>query len=346
VVSCVDGLDATTDDAGVTVHRVPPPKPRWIDWRLRSVVPQVEARISVARGVAAAARRIRPDVVEAADWMAEGLLTGISPRTPLVVHLHSPLDLVSSYRTATRTLDTRLAGAVERLASRRATALTAADPDVLRWPDGTSWTKKEVVRIPPALTPDLATADVNAQRDDPIVAMVGRLDELKAPDVLLDALDLLKGEVPGLSAVFVGSSNRSEAPDGTDYSQWIKTRARRSGLDIEVLGPLQRPEVIDLYKRARAVAVPSRYESFSMSALEAMACGTPAVVTSSCGIARWLGPGFVVPPGNAHALAEALRPLLSDASNDAGLAAHQLATKEFAPDKIAMARMSLYESLG
>jgi glycogen(starch) synthase len=348
VVSCTQDFNETTDDSGITLHRVSPPQPNWLDWRLRSRLAQLEARVSVARGVAAAARRIRPDVVEAADWMAEGLLTGISPRVPLVVHLHSPLDLVSSYRAASRTPDTRLAGALERFAARRATALTAADPDVLRWPGGRMWTKRQVIRIPPAITPDLASFDVDVLRPDPTVAMVGRLDELKAPDVLLDALELLRDEVPGLAAVFVGGSHGSEAPDGSDFAGWIKRRAQRCGLDIQVSGPLPRKQVIDLYRRSRVVAVPSRYESFSMTALEAMACGTPAVVTSSCGIARSLEPRLVVRPGSASALAEALRPLLTDraASSSTGLGAYQLARKEFDPVTIARARMSLYRSLG
>ena len=351
VVSCNEGHESVELRGGVTVHRVPPLTKRWLDWRLGSVFPQTADRLLLARRIAETVRRLRPDVVEAADWMAEGLLAGIIPNVPLVIHLHSPLDLVSSHRRAVPTRDTRLAGLVERLAARRADALTAADPEVLRWPDGRMWTTRPLTRIPPPLAQDLVgPAGRRKDRTDPVVAMVGRLDELKAPEVLLEALKLLKEEVPGLRAVLAGSAHSGEAPGGGDYAKWIEQRAARYELDVELTGPLKRREVLDLYRTSRVVAVPSRYESFSMTALEAMACATPVVVSSSCGIASWLrllGPGWVVASGDAKALASAMEPLLTDdaLARSAGVAGAALAMKEFAPAAIARARTDLYGSL-
>jgi glycosyltransferase involved in cell wall biosynthesis len=180
--------------------------------------------------------------------------------------------------------------------------------------------------------------------------MVGRLDELKAPEILLDALKLLKDEIPDLRAVLVGSANRDEAPDGGGYSEWIERNAKKNGLAVELTGQISRSRVLELYRTARVVAVPSRYESFSMTALEAMACATPVVVSSSCGIASWLSPlgtGWVVPPGDPGALASAMKPLLTDEARarTAGLAGAALAVEEFAPATIARSRTALYGSL-
>jgi glycogen synthase len=357
VVSCMDGPESVEQSDGVTVHRVSPPARRFADWRLRSVFPQVEERLLLARGVARAVRRLRPDVVEAPDWMAEGLLAGIRPRVPVVVHLHSPLDLVSSHRTRRPTADTKAAGAIERLAAGRAAALTASDPSVLKWPDGRMWTKSQVSRIPPPLATDLvnvtsrgACCDPGASNGAPIVAMVGRLDELKAPDTLMAALRLVRKRVPEVRTVFAGSSNSHEAPEGGEYGAWIERTARREGMRVEVVGQLERSQVLELYRAARVVVVPSRYESFSMTALEAVASSTPVVVSSSCGIASWLsglGPGWVVPPGDPGALARAIEPMLTDESRaiSAGMAGASLAMKEFDPATIARTRIALYGSL-
>ena len=212
-------------------------------------------------------------------------------------------------------------------------------------------------RIPPPIAEDVVGWSANdasglapSSPTSPIVAMVGRLDELKAPEILLDALRLLRDEIPGLSAVLAGSANRDEAPDGEDYGEWVVRTAKKNGLVVELTGQLSRSRVLELYRTSRVVVVPSRYESFSMTALEAMAIGTPVIVSSSCGIASWLSPlgkGWVVPTGDPEALASAMKPLLTDANvaRAAGLAGAVLAMEEFAPAAIARSRTALYGSL-
>jgi glycosyltransferase involved in cell wall biosynthesis len=78
------------------------------------------------------------------------------------------------------------------------------------------------------------------------------------------------------------------------------------------LGPVESDELVSLYRAAGAVAVPSRYEGFGLTALEGMACGAPAVIAGdSGGLVETSGPAALVvaePTGPAWvaALEEAL----------------------------------------
>lgn len=65
--------------------------------------------------------------------------------------------------------------------------------------------------------------------------------------------------------------------------------------------------------RARVAVIPSRWEGFSLFAAEAMAAGTPVVASNVDGLAELVGDaGILVPPGDAVALSDALRRVLTD----------------------------------
>ena len=72
-------------------------------------------------------------------------------------------------------------------------------------------------------------------------------------------------------------------------------------------------EIADLYRGARLLLCPSRYEGFGLPPLEAMACGTPAVVTDTSSLPEVCGDAALYAPvGRADLLAEQAERLLSD----------------------------------
>ena len=118
--------------------------------------------------------------------------------------------------------------------------------------------------------------------DESIVLFAGRLQPLKAPDVLVRALAEIAvrgGPVP-LLVVLGGSSGRP----GADRE--LLDLAERLGLAGRVLlrPPVPRSVLAAWYRAADLVAMPSRSESFGLVAAEAQACGTPVVATGVGGL--------------------------------------------------------------
>jgi len=79
-------------------------------------------------------------------------------------------------------------------------------------------------------------------------------------------------------------------------------------------------ELAELYRRAELLVFPSLYESFGLPALEAMACGTPVLVSDLPALRETVGDaGEYVDPRDPEALAEAMRGLLDDGERRAEL---------------------------
>ncbi|MFN8072572.1 MAG: D-inositol-3-phosphate glycosyltransferase [Mycobacterium sp.] len=124
-----------------------------------------------------------------------------------------------------------------------------------------------------------ARAALGLRADERIVAFVGRIQPLKAPDVLLRAVALLP---PGVRVVIAGGVSGSglAAPDS------LTRLAAELGIADRVtfLPPQSRENLVDVYRAADLVAVPSYSESFGLVAVEAQACGTPVVAAAVGGL--------------------------------------------------------------
>lgn len=81
---------------------------------------------------------------------------------------------------------------------------------------------------------------------------------------------------------------------------------------VETLGPLLPPRLLEEYRQADVLVLPSRRDAFGLVAVEALACGTPVVVTDQCGVASLVrdhGAGAVATAGDALDLADRLADL-------------------------------------
>jgi D-inositol-3-phosphate glycosyltransferase len=150
--------------------------------------------------------------------------------------------------------------------------------------------------------------------EGPLLLYVGRIAPIKGLATLLDAVALLRGQGSPVRLWIVGG-DADEPTDGHEAS--LRERVGQLGLDgaVRFLGP-QPQDVLPLYYAAAdAVVLPSRYESFGMVALEAMACGSPVIASRVGGLTTTVRDGvtgFLVREGDVAALADRIERLLGD----------------------------------
>jgi D-inositol-3-phosphate glycosyltransferase len=152
---------------------------------------------------------------------------------------------------------------------------------------------RRTVTIPPGVDLDrfrpgdvaTARAALGLPPDAIVLAFVGRIQPLKAPDVLLRAAAELLRRDPGLRARLVVLVVGGPSGTGLAEPTALQELAASLGItDVMRFLPPQGSALPDVYRAADVVAVPSHNESFGLVALEAQACGTPVVAARVGGL--------------------------------------------------------------
>ncbi len=142
--------------------------------------------------------------------------------------------------------------------------------------------------------------------DSSFILFVGTIEPRKGLDVLLQAFDVTARRDNEIELWLAGQLGWLAGPVEAELAQHPnRGRIRRLGYVDEALLPV-------LYRRARAVAYPSRGEGFGLPVLEAMACGAQVVTSEATVMADVAGDGArLVPAGDPEALAAALLEMLA-----------------------------------
>jgi D-inositol-3-phosphate glycosyltransferase len=185
--------------------------------------------------------------------------------------------------------------------------------------------REQVVIVPPGV--DLHTfhpcdqpksrAQLGVAQDAQMILFVGRIQPLKAPDVLIKAVAQLVADNPArrerLRLIIIGSPS---GPQGS-WSTSLGPLADALGVNdlIDFRPHSLRSELFRWYCASDVVGVPSYNESFGLVALEAQACGRPVVATDVGGLrhaVRSQHTGLLVAGHDPTAWAEALGDVLDD----------------------------------
>jgi glycosyltransferase involved in cell wall biosynthesis len=236
---------------------------------------------------------------------------------PLVVHFHGPWALESAVEGAGR-IAVAAKRALEHVVYRRAArfiVLSRAFATILEREYGV---KGDRIRIVPGGV-DLARfrgvgSRADARRalgwplDRPTVVTVRRLVHAKGLENLIDATDRLRTAIPDVHVVIVGTG---------PLAAELQRRVRERGLErwIRFAGYVAEEDLPTVYRAADLFVVPTiALEGFGLVVIEALACGTPVLVTPISGlpeVVRDLDPGLVLAGTSPDQIAQGLRDALA-----------------------------------
>ena len=185
------------------------------------------------------------------------------------------------------------------------------------------------------------------------ILFAGRIEPLKGIDTLLGALALLQTRQPealdNVCVTIIGGDPWTPVPDSE--MQRLQTMAGELGLhDLVTFAGARDQDLLPYYfAAAEMVVVPSHYESFGMVALESMAMGTPVIASRVGGLAHLVVDGcngFLVPAGDATALAERILDLLDCEGCRAQLSREaQAYARSYAWPKIVTRMLAVYQDV-
>lgn len=185
--------------------------------------------------------------------------------------------------------------------------------------------------------PSAVRAALNTPPEAIVLCCVGRLDEQKGIDILLEAASQLQSEKQ--ICIWL-------AGDGPQRPQ-LENQVRQLGLEAAVRFLGFRSDVPELLKASDIFILPSRYEAMPMTVLEAMAAGLPTLVTDVGENASLVTDGVtgrIVPPQDPQALAGALSALIKDPVLCRGMGqAAQRKVQQYSAERMVARTLLVYE---
>ncbi len=273
---------------------------------------------------------IRYDILHSHYWLS-GWVAHLLQRYQSIptVHMFHTLAQLKNLASDEHHQESPLRLQIEDRLLKQLDVIIAPNPDEkaeLVWGSGAS---SSMVRlIPPGV--DLARyhpSDSALARkllelpDDPLVLFVGRIDPIKDIPTLLKSFKILKTfpELTSTKLLIVGGSIQADG-DTVSYGDGlgaVVSMAESLGVaeDLLLTGAQPQEKLPEFYAAADVCVVPSRYESFGLVAVEAMACGVPVVATRVGGMKFTVEEGIsglLVPPGNPEAMAIAISRVLAN----------------------------------
>lgn len=219
------------------------------------------------------------DVIHAHDWMT--FQAGINAKTvsnkPLVIHVHA----TEFDRTANNNVN-QIVYEVEKMGMHKADSIIAVSnftKNKITTHYGINPEKINVVHNAVEINNYSIEDDFGIKKEDKIVLFLGRITVQKGPDYFIYAAKKVLEQMPNVKFVITGSG---------DMESYIINKVAELGLSKNVLftGFLRGKDVDRVYRMADVYVMPSVSEPFGITPLEAMANGTPVIISKQSGVSE------------------------------------------------------------
>jgi glycosyltransferase involved in cell wall biosynthesis len=319
----------------------------WLGDALSLPVRHVEWSLAFSRAAARVAATDPLDVLESTELGA--LFLARRPVAPLVVRLHGSDYVFRKFTGQPLHRGARWGHHLEQAVRRQAAAITS--PSRFHAEEvgaGLGWSPGRIEVIPNPIAPDVlaeglyAGENLRENRDGPLVLYTGRMAVVKGTVPLIEAARLVRTRHPAARFVFAGPWQMAEKPE-----HWALTKGADAA-GVQWLGHVPWRGLSELYRRADVFVMPSLYETFCISCLEAMAFGLPVVATRAGGLPEVVEDGvtgMLVPPGDPRALADAIESLWRnpDLRRKMGEAGRERVLAHFTANHVAQETLRVYE---
>jgi glycosyltransferase involved in cell wall biosynthesis len=289
------------------------------------------------------------DLVETGETMVlQQLAAGDKP--PLVIRGHGNPLAIKRYRGSRVGWGDRLGRKLQLVGMRRASAVTAVSKfQAAELSRDLSLPGKAIHVIPNPISPALlreASEVSSRQTSKPVILYTGRIELNKGTLDFLASVDRVASKFPEVEYVIAGA--RDNSIDDSTLERALNMNGTRK--HVRMLGHVPWARLADLYRSATMFVMPSYYETFGISVIEAMAFGLPVVATTAGGLPEVVEDGvtgILVPPGDPQALSDALVQLLRDPHlrRRMGRAGLERVRSEFTVDQIVPKTLAVYESV-
>ncbi|BDR92707.1 glycosyltransferase family 4 protein [Vulcanisaeta souniana] len=221
-------------------------------------------------------RSLKPDIVHVHVWRHPHVFQIAKLRREMkfkaILHGHAPFHKLNQLGPITwtyhRLVDNTLKGVLRNYDTY--IALTNHEKEIVTKKLGLS--EDKVIIVPNGIEEDRCKP--NNERDDTVLYL-GRISRAKNVQLLIKAMNIVKDEVKDAELIMAG-------PDEGLINQLINY-ADRHGIKMKYLGVVDEEQKHELYLRSRVYALPSTYEPFGITLLEAGIHATPSTITGNGG---------------------------------------------------------------
>jgi len=180
------------------------------------------------------------------------------------------------------------------------------------------------------------------------ILCLSRIDSNKGHDLLLAAFERVRKEAPDLHLVIGGGSPEPRERE-VRILRALKTIVSERGMEdrVHFVGYVPDEKMASTYRQAEMFVLPSVFEPFGMTAIEAMACGTPVIASKFGGIRTVIASGrngILVDPTNPEEMAGAILRLHRDRdqAGKMGMAGAEMVRQRLSWEAIAERHLSFY----